>query len=180
MSADRVERTIAYLSGDLDAASEDELEAALFDAPHEEIDALAELIGMLRRLGERGTYEPFVLPEEAARIRAARPRVLALEATHPRWEPSISVADDFEIFLSFFPVDLSGIERVEVAWEAPGVGEVRAMEARFDPAAGGLWLCCERELALRSTNNVVIRIYEREGDGRRLLRAFDICGSVRE
>ncbi|NUP11662.1 MAG: hypothetical protein HOW73_36920 [Polyangiaceae bacterium] len=164
----------AYASGEMDDAEAEQLEQALFGASSVEATHSMAFYLALREqivaLAARGTIHPVVLPDDAERMRtSAAVRVGIVDLAQPLDPGSLVGA---EVLLVRVPLELEGVQRLDVETTIPGVDEaVVYPDVAFDAQAGCIWMCCEIELAQASVAaGAVQRFVMVRGSERTVLR----------
>lgn len=163
------------------AALEEDLFERAFAGAAPELVFVDELTSTVRRLGEKGTLELYVRAADIERIRASNHKVQLIELANTSEPQSYVVERDAEILLSRIPLDLRGIEELDIeVYLGDSDDALKVMrDVAFDEDAGAVFTCCEGDLA-RATANVRTksRFYGRGADGRRLLAELNTLGTL--
>lgn len=138
-------------------------ELALHDALSRGVAALA----------GRGTLDPWITASDLEALRARHgARLAVVELGSGGDAGTIPLPESAEVVVTRIPMDLRGVERVDVeALTVDGTLIKTMLDARFDPADGALFACCEAELArIVGTTPVRMRAWAVRGSDRRLVR----------
>lgn len=174
-----------YLRGrgtDVEAAAvEDDLFERAFADAAPELVFVDELTSTVRRLGDKGTLELYIRAADVERLRASSRKVQLIELANTSERQSYVVERDAEILLSRIPLDLHGVEELDIEVYLGDSDEAAKVmrDVAFDEDAGAVFTCCEGDLA-RATANVRTRsrYYGRSADGRRLIAELDTFGTI--
>lgn len=178
MSRASLEQLDAYLTGELDDAAADAVEAAMFDAPD---DADLAFVDRFTRhgaqLSTRGTFHMGVTRKQLDAIIAAGHEVQLVELPLDQREIEIQLRGDLVVTrLQLGRPDLDLVD-VEVTITAHGVSKT-LRDVRVDPEDGAIYAACERALAELAWGHgrVITRVLERGTHA--LLAELDVVASV--
>lgn len=167
-----------YVSGVTDDANASRLEAALFDAAArgEDIAFVDRIARDAEHLHRHGTYHPGMTQRDADALRASGRRVAWLELAAGERIATVRFPRTAEFMVVRSPFDLSGVNRIDVEIEIPGVGVIKTMrDIVFDPRDNALFACCEAPLAIQAARaRSIWHCYSVEGDVRRELAAMTL------
>lgn len=176
MIDDRLDRLDDYVRGqkrDDDEAYEEDLFARALEGDAKELVAFDSLTASLRDLARRGTLPNFATATEVERLR----QDLGTHAVFVEPETATqSISKDAKLLIIKVPLDLTGIDRVDVENVVEGVGVVKTMpDVVFEKGATALYLCCEMALATRAgaVGPIVTRFWGYRDGERRLLHESD-------
>ena len=168
------ERLDDYVRGAVDDALAHDYEEDLFarslagEAP--ELAFRVELGATLREMEARGTLELWLTVRDVERIRASGLRVVLFELDMENLTmPEIPPGTD--LLIGRVPLDLTGVRSLEIeVLSRDGHVLKRMPDVLFDPADGGIFACCEADLARLAANaDRTSRFWAVEDSGRRLL-----------
>lgn len=167
-----IERLAGYLDGHGDGdAYEEELFARAAAGLAPELAKLDAIVSGIVDLAERGTFELWLDAAECERMRARYGERLSFVDLGREPGPDAAAARDVDIVITRIPVDLQGVDEVEVEVVAERGGTLKTMRAAIEPGADALYACCEGDLARRAFRpGVITRFWAVAPGERRLLR----------
>lgn len=174
MSIDRHARLDEYVRGEGSeesaAAYEDELFARALAGDAPELSFRHGLEVAFRSMEARGTTELWMTAKQVEEMRAKGTRVAFVEFDPAKGEVA-PFPEDTEILVTRIPVDLTGVERLDIEILSPDEVLLKAMpEVSFDPSDQAIFACCEIDLARVSiASRAIARAFSVEKSGRRLL-----------
>src|SRR5258706_2447201 len=139
----------SYLAGQLSPEEERELEGRLYrgELDGSGIEWVAAVTLALRHGRERGTNGETLLRSEVERLRGEGFKIRERELV-PGAVTEVDLAPGFDLLVTRWRADLTGVQRLDAEASLPDGRIVKRYEgARFSAADGGIFLCCERELA---------------------------------
>lgn len=163
-----------YIRGGVDDAQahdyEEELFARSLAGEATELTFRFELAATLREMDARGATELWLTARDVERVRASGLRVVMyeLDMENPTM-PEIPPGTD--LLISRVPLDLTGVQALEIeVLSTDGRVLKRMPDVLFDPADGGIFACCEADLARIAANaDRTSRFWAVDDSGRRLL-----------
>jgi hypothetical protein len=168
------ERLDDYVRGAADDALAHDYEEDLFaralagEAP--ELAFRVELGATLREMEARGALELWITARDVERIRASGLRVVLFELDLEN--PTVpEIPPGTDLLIARVPLDLTGVQSLEIeVLSSDGHVLKRMPDLQFDPADGGIFACCEADLARLAANaNRTSRFWAVADSGRRLL-----------
>lgn len=167
-----LERLDDYVRGaphDDDDAYEADLFARALEGAAPELVALDSLSASLRDSARRGTLPNFATAAQVERLRPEDGgRVAFVNPMTGHWP----VTEATELLVIKVPLELAGVERVDVENVIVGVGPVKTMpDVVFEAGDNALYLCCEASLAARADamGAVITRFWGHQAGEKRLL-----------
>lgn len=172
----------AYLTGELDDAAADAVEAAMFAHPD---DATLAVVDQFLRHGARlaahGTWEPGTTRAHVDAMIAGGARVQVIDAGAPGPDPKrFSIAADADFVVTVLAIGRPDLDRVDVEIHLPAHGTTKVIrDACVDPTDGALYGLCERPLAVLAfgAGRSRIRVLARD-PARTELARYDFVGTV--
>jgi hypothetical protein len=181
MSKRDLEAIDDYVTGGLAAEDELAFEAELFDAAAsadaKDLAFFSTFYWRALELVERGTFSPLVTQADVEALDREKLRVGYHQLAPGEQEQRLS--RDLDVAVAFFPIPLDGVERLDAEFGSGKMSKTLP-DVRFDPADGGVFACCDIELAAMSDQLTTFqRFYSVEPSGdRKLLAEFIIHTSV--
>jgi hypothetical protein len=174
MNTDRHARLDEYLrtadSEESAAAYEEDLFARALAGDAPELSFRRGLEVAFRSMEARGTTELWMTGKQVDEMRAKGTRVAFVEFDPAKGEVA-AIPEGTEILVTRVPLDLSGVERLDIEIRSPDEVLLKAMpEVSFDPKDQAIYACCEIELARASiASGAIARAFSIENGRKRLL-----------
>jgi hypothetical protein len=129
------------------------------------------LSGTLREMDVRGTINVWITSKQVNEMQAKGLRLALYELDLVNLREPV-IPDDVDLFITRIPVDLTGVQRIDVeVFSDTGRVLKRMPDVHFDVADGAIYACCEAELArTAAAANRLTRLWAtREGERTLLL-----------
>lgn len=172
MSCIAFEQLVDYFAGDLDEASEGELEAHLFSCAA--CTSAAEAVHALGCDIAR-QIPPVITAAHLSRLRDAGSSIRETPVA-PGADVHVYFTPDLDLMIHTLHADFRGVHRVDMEVFVPGAEPIQTFEAvPFDAAAGAVHVACQRHYKdMGYPDDMRFRLLTLEGGMRRVLGEYNI------